>query len=150
MRRRRTMSDQEPHQDEARPAPTATYRRRPLRIIWLLPIIALGIAAWFLLGSLRERGPEITIRFETADGLEVGKSVVKHKDVVLGTVEGLKPVDGFKHVEVTARMNHLSEEYLNKGTQFWIVRPRVSVEEITGLGTLLSGAYIEMAPGKGD
>src|SRR6185437_6492991 len=151
MRRRPMMSDQEPQQEEARPAPPqATSERRPLRIIWLLPLIALGIAAWFLVGSLRARGPEITIRFETADGLEAGKSVIKHKDVVLGTVEGLKPVDGFKHVEVTARMNHLSEEYLNKGTQFWIVRPRVSVEEITGLGTLLSGAYIEMAPGKGD
>jgi paraquat-inducible protein B len=121
-----------------------------LRIIWLLPVIALGIAAWFLFNSLSERGPEITIRFETADGLEIGKSQIKHKDVVLGTVEGLKPVDNFKHVEVTARMNHLSEDYLKKGTQFWIVRPRVSVQEITGLSTLLSGAYIEMAPGAGD
>jgi len=128
----------------------ATYRSRPLRIIWLLPVIALGIAAWFLVGNLRARGPEITIRFETADGLEAGKSPIKHKDVVLGTVVGLKPVDGFKHVEVTARMNHLSEDYLNKDTQFWIVRPRVSVEEITGLSTLLSGVYIEMAPGGGD
>ena len=151
------MSDQEPQQVEARPTPQAaaalpeaTYRRRPLRIIWLLPVIALGIAAWFLVGSLRARGPEITIRFETADGLEAGKSQLKHKDVVLGTVEGLKPIDNFKHVEVTARMNHLSEDYLKKGTQFWIVRPRVSVEEITGLGTLLSGAYIEMAPGAGE
>jgi paraquat-inducible protein B len=143
------MTDQEPQQDEARAA-SAVYRRRPLRIIWLLPIIALGIAAWFLFSGLAARGPAIIIRFETADGLEVGKSQIKHKDVVLGTVEGLKPVDGFKHVEVTARMNHLSEDYLNTGTQFWIVRPRVSVEEITGLGTLLSGAYIEMAPGSGD
>src|ERR1700743_409958 len=149
MRRRPTMSDTEP-QNREQAAPAATYRRRPLRIIWLLPVIALGIAGWFLVGRLRARGPEITIRFETADGLEVGKSQIKHKDVVLGTVEGLKPVDNFKHVEVTARMNHLSEEYLNKGTQFWIVRPRVSVEEITGLGTLLSGAYIEMAPGAGE
>jgi paraquat-inducible protein B len=145
------MTDQNPHQEEVRPAPpaTATYRRRPLRIIWLLPVIALGIAAWFLVNSVRERGPEITIHFETADGLEAGKSPIKHKDVVLGTVESLKPVDGFKHVEVTARMNHLSEEYLRKDTQFWIVRPRVSVEGISGLGTLLSGAYIEMAPGGG-
>jgi len=142
------MSSTEPPEQEQ--VAQATYRARPLRIIWLLPIIALGIAAWFLVGSLRERGPEIVIRFETADGLEIGKTPIKHKDVVLGTVEGLKPIDGFKHVEVTARMNHLSEEYLNSGTQFWIVRPRVSVEEITGLSTLLSGAYIEMAPGAGD
>jgi paraquat-inducible protein B len=142
------MTDQEPKEQEQ--VAQATYRRRSLRIIWLVPLIALGIAAWFLVGSLKERGPEITIRFETADGLEAGRSVIKHKDVVLGTVEGLKPVDNFKHVEVTARMNHLSEEYLGKGTQFWIVRPRVSVQEITGLSTLLSGAYVEMAPGPGE
>src|ERR1700754_2847914 len=117
MRGRGTMSDNEPQKQEpaapAGSAPAATYRARPLRIIWLLPVIALGIAAWFLVGSLRTRGPEIVIRFETADGLEIGKTPIKHKDVVLGTVEGLKPIDGFKHVEVTARMNHLSEDYLN-------------------------------------
>ncbi len=130
--------------------PVAVSDRRPLRIIWLLPVIALGIAGWFLYGSLASRGPEITIRFETAEGLEIGKSAIKHKDVVLGTVIGLKPADGFKHIEVKARMNHLSEDYLNKDTKFWIVRPRVSVGGITGLNTLLSGAYIEMGPGGGD
>jgi paraquat-inducible protein B len=142
------MSENEPKAPEA--VPEALSRRRPLRIIWLLPVIALGIAGWFLYGSLASRGPKVTIQFETADGLEVGKSQIKHKDVVLGTVEGLRPIDGFKHVEVTARMNHLSEDYLNKDTKFWIVRPRVSVEGITGLNTLLSGAYIEMAPAGGE
>ncbi len=128
----------------------AVYRKQPLRIIWLLPVIALLTAGWFLWSSLASRGPEITIQFETAEGLEVGKSQIKHKDVVLGTIIGLKPVGGFKHVDVTARMNHLSEDYLKKGTKFWIVRPQVSVEGITGLNTLLSGAYIEMAPGEGE
>ena len=110
----------------------AVYRKQPLRIIWLLPVIALLTAGWFLWGSLASRGPEITIRFETADGLEIGKSQIKHKDVVLGTIVGLKPVDGFKHVDVRARMNRLSENYLKKDTKFWIVRPQVSVEGITG------------------
>lgn len=142
------MTDEEPQGEDK--APVAVYRRRSLRIIWLLPVIALGIAGWFLYGSLASRGPKIIIQFETADGLEVGKSAIKHKDVVLGIVEGFKPIDGFKHVEVTARMNHLSEDYLNKDTKFWIVRPRVSVEGITGLNTLLSGAYIEMTPGGGE
>jgi paraquat-inducible protein B len=155
MLRRRLMREDEPRGEEGptqdkRPAPAAVYRERPLRIIWLLPVIALGIAGWFLYGSLASRGPKITIQFETADGLEIGKSAIKHKDVILGTVEGFKPTDGFKHVEVTARMNHLSEDYLNKDTKFWIVRPRVSVEGITGLNTLLSGAYIEMSPGGGE
>src|SRR5258708_7051963 len=104
-RRRSVSEDETPGRDEAPKA--VVYRRRPLRIIWLLPVIALGIAGWFLYGSLSSRGPEITIQFETADGLEIGKSEIKHKDVVLGTVVGLRPVDGFKHVDITARMNRL-------------------------------------------
>jgi paraquat-inducible protein B len=143
------MSESEPL-DNDRPETAAVYRRRPLRIIWLLPVVALLAAGWFLWGSLASRGPEITIQFETADGLEIGKSQIKHKDVVLGTIVGLRPIDGFKHIDVTARMNHLSEDYLKKDTKFWIVRPQVSVEGITGLNTLLSGAYMEMTPGGGD
>jgi len=149
MRQGPAMSDDEIQRDEDTEA-KAVYRKRSFPIIWLLPVIALLAAGWFLWSSLTSRGPEITIRFETADGLEIGKSAIKHKDVVLGTVIGLKPVDGFKHIDVTARMNHLSEDYLNKDTKFWIVRPRVSVGGITGLNTLLSGAYVEMAPGGGD
>ncbi|MDT9091154.1 paraquat-inducible protein B, partial [Escherichia coli] len=33
-------------------------------------------------------------------------------------------------------------------SQFWVVKPRVGREGVSGLGTLLSGAYIELAPGK--
>ena len=129
---------------------TAVYHKRVFPIIWLLPLVALFAAGWFLWGSLSSRGPEVTVRFDTAEGLEVGKSQVKHKDVVLGTVVGLHPTDGFKHIDVSLRMNHLSEDYLNKDTKFWIVRPRVSIEGITGLSTLVSGAYIELSPGGGD
>jgi paraquat-inducible protein B len=142
------MSDDQIHGGDAHA--TAVYRKRGFPIIWLLPLVAILAAGWFLWSTLSSRGPEITIRFETADGLEIGKSQVKHKDVVLGTVIGLRPVDGFKHIDVRVRMNHLSEDYLNRDTKFWIVRPRVSIEGITGLNTLLSGAYIELTPGGGE
>jgi paraquat-inducible protein B len=35
------------------------------------------------------------------------------------------------------------------GTRFWIVRPEVSEESVSGLGTLVSGPYIEALPGGG-
>ena len=52
-------------------------------------------------------------------------------------------------VTVQARMNQYATAYLTEGTRFWVVRPRLSAEGISGLGTLISGAYIEMEPGPG-
>ena len=37
--------------------------------------------------------------------------------------------------------------HLSQDTQFWIVRARVAVGEVSGISTLLSGAYIGMSPG---
>ncbi len=50
---------------------------------------------------------------------------------------------------VTARMNREVAPYLDSGTHFWIVRPQVTATGISGLTTILSGAYIEMDPGSG-
>lgn len=36
---------------------------------------------------------------------------------------------------------------LHKDSVFWVVKPQVGREGISGLGTLLSGAYIELQPG---
>ena len=43
-----------------------------------------------------------------------------------------------------------SAPFLTKGTRYWIVRPRVGTGGVSGLGTLVSGAYIEVDPGPGD
>ncbi|MDD5273814.1 MAG: MlaD family protein, partial [Methylovulum sp.] len=38
---------------------------------------------------------------------------------------------------------------LNEHTSFWVVRPQVGLGGVSGLGTLLSGPYIEVKPGEG-
>ena len=42
----------------------------------------------------------------------------------------------------TAQMTPKTEDFLVEDTQFWVVRPRISGANVTGLGTLISGAYI--------
>jgi paraquat-inducible protein B len=124
-------------------------RRSGLSVIWILPIVALLIAAWIGYTTLAERGPTVTITFRTATGLEAGKTQIKHNDVELGMVKRVDPTPDLEHVVVTAQMNKLAAPHLNDGTKFWVVRPRFSLTNLSGLQTLVSGSFIEMDPGRG-
>ena len=129
--------------------PAAVHLRHRLSPIWLIPLIAAFAAGWLGWQTLSSRGPTITIVFTSAEGLEAGKTKIKHNDLDLGTIESLEPAADFAHVVATARMSKFSESHLVEGTRFWIVRPRLSTDGISGLSTLISGAYVELDPGLG-
>jgi paraquat-inducible protein B len=134
-------------------APSAGPDVRPLRSIspiWAVPIVALVIAAWLAYTSYRDQGPLIAITFRTASGIEPGKTHIKHHDIDLGVVVDVVPSPDLTQVIVHARMNATSADHLRKSTRFWVVRPRISLSGLSGLETLVSGAYIEMDPGDGD
>src|SRR6185437_10608773 len=122
---------------------------RRLSPIWAFPIVAVLVGAWLAYTTFSQRGPTITIEFKTAAGLEVGKTRIKYKDIDLGTVDRIEPSPDLSHVSVSARMNKEAEDHLTDQTRFWVVRPRFSLSGLSGLGTLISGAYIEMDPDKG-
>ncbi|PKR59304.1 intermembrane transport protein PqiB [Thalassospira lohafexi] len=115
-------------------------------IIWLVPLVALLVGGWLLWRDVVSKGPEITLTFETADGLVAGKTPIRYRDVDVGQVTEISLAKGFDHVRLTVRMNADFSDYLTDKTQFWVVRPRVSGRGITGLETIVSGAYIEVAP----
>jgi paraquat-inducible protein B len=117
--------------------------------VWAVPIVALLIAGWLGYRQLAERGPTITISFDTADGVEAGRTTVKYKNVDLGKVikVGLSP--DHSRALVTARMTREAEPLLRADTKFWVVRPRIGAGGISGLSTVVSGAYIGLLPGKG-
>jgi paraquat-inducible protein B len=122
--------------------------KRSFSIIWVVPIIALLIGGWLAFKAISEKGPEITIKFESADGLEANKTKIKYKDVEIGTVTGIRLMDNLSGVVVTAEMSKGAEAYVTDKTQFWVVRARVAAGEVSGLGTLFSGAYIGCNPSK--
>ena len=124
-------------------------RRRRFSLIWILPIVAVLIAAWLGYTTLAEEGPTIKMTFKTAAGLEAGKTRIRHHDVELGVVKRIEPTPDLSQVVVTARMNKLAAPHLNDGTKFWVVRPRLSLTSLSGLETLVSGSFIEMDPGAG-
>ena len=125
------------------PPPRAVVRRsRPISLIWVIPIVAAltgGFLAW---KAISEQGPTITILFDSADGLEADKTKIKYKDVELGTVDSIKLTKDLKQVAVTASLVAGTDKYLTENTRFWVVRAEISAGQVTGLGTVLGGAYI--------
>ena len=115
-------------------------------VVWLLPLVALLAGGWLFYKTMSEKGPQIAISFETAEGIEAGKTQIKFRDVKVGQVDGVDIADDLKTVVLTATMEAGTEQYLTDASRFWVVKPRVGAGGITGLGTLLSGAYIAFEP----
>lgn len=129
-------------------SPQVNKRSGP-SVVWLIPLITLLVGGWLVVKTLSEQGPQVTISFKTAEGIEIGKTKVKYKNVDIGVVEHIKFSDDFSNVILTVEFNQGAEKFLRRNTHFWVVKPQVSLRGATGLSTLISGAYIEIEPGPG-
>ncbi|TPG26645.1 intermembrane transport protein PqiB [Variovorax guangxiensis] len=127
----------------ALPAARVAKRRDWLpSLIWLIPVVAALVGITLVARILIDRGPEIVVTFKTAEGLEAGKTAVKYKDVQIGVVQSLRLARDRSHVRVTLQLNKDADAFTANDTRFWVVRPRLDTSGISGLSTLLSGAYI--------
>ena len=115
--------------------------------VWIVPIVTVLTGAWILFYHFSHQGPEVTLITTNAEGIEGGKTAIKSRSVDVGVVESAVLTDDLHHVEIKARLNAGMEKLLHEDSVFWVVKPQVGREGITGLGTLLSGAYIELQPG---
>lgn len=121
-------------------------RKSRLSLIWAIPIVTILVGGWLAWSTISQRGPLITITFETAEGLQANQSHVRHKDVDMGVVQKVELTKDRKRVRVTVRMNREAEPLLTNDAQFWVVRPRFFAGAISGLQTLFSGSYIDLLP----
>ena len=120
--------------------------RSKFSIIWLVPVVTIILGAWLGYRAWSEMGPEITISFATADGLEAGKTKIKYKNVEVGVVKSISLQDETNSVEVIAEMVNDAKPFLTDKTRFWVVTARVNAKGASGLETLLSGGYIGVDP----
>ena len=143
---------QESEQKEPRKPeePTVSSSRWRLSLVWLVPIVAALIALSLLVHAWMSAGPQIIIHFERATGLEAGKTLVKYKDVAVGTVTGIALSEDHSHVIATVDLNKSVADFARSDTRFWVVRPRIGASGVSGIDTLLSGAYIGVDAGKSD
>jgi paraquat-inducible protein B len=127
---------------EPRTAEPVVRRRRGISLVWILPLVAAAIGAALLVRSLTADGPRIRITFLTASGLEAGKTPVKYKDVTIGSVRSVELSEDHSHIVATVGLVRSAASLANASTRFWVVRPRIGIAGVSGVDTLLSGAYI--------
>ncbi|MDD5140858.1 MAG: MlaD family protein [Verrucomicrobiales bacterium] len=129
-------------------AKTVPKKRTRLSLVWVIPIVAAVAGVWIAVTRILEKGPEITIVFTSADGLEANKTKVNYDGVNIGTLTSIRFAEDHKHVIATAEMSPKAKDFLVKDMKFWVVKPRMSGLNITGLGTLISGNYIGVQLGQ--
>jgi paraquat-inducible protein B len=123
---------------------------RRLSILWLVPLVALAVGATLLGRHLLRTGPEIQIELRTAEGLESGRTVVRFREVVVGRVTQIVLTKDRQRVLASVTLDRSVSELAVQDSRFWVVRPRVGTAGVSGLNTLLSGAYIAADAGESD
>ncbi|HUC84857.1 MAG TPA: MlaD family protein [Candidatus Acidoferrales bacterium] len=117
--------------------------------LWLIPIGAAGLCGFFLLQDYVFGGPRLTIYFENADGLQEKNSMVKYLGIKVGEVESLTMDRDRARVKVAVELEPSAAGLARQGSKFWIVRPELKLGAVSGLGTIISGNYVTVAPGDG-
>lgn len=118
-------------------------RRRPRpSLIWLVPALA-GLAGLLLvMRAWLAAGPTITLSFQTAEGLEAGKTELRFKDVVIGKVRTLRLSEDRSRVLARVDLVADAADIAVADSEFWVVRMRADLGGISGFSTLMGGTYI--------
>src|SRR5699024_1526463 len=98
----------------------ATVRRRArISPVWLIPVAAALIGCWLVYQNFLARGPEVTLRLPTAEGLEAGRTAVKVNSVQVGHVEAIRLTDDYSGAIAEIQMNPDTEALLAADSRFW-------------------------------
>jgi paraquat-inducible protein B len=130
------------------PAPEVRRRSRLPSLVWSAPIAAAFIGLCLLVNAWRAAGPRVQITFQTAQGVEVGKTLIRYRNVTIGHVTGIELSRDHSLVVISAELERSAEALATADARFWVVRARLGVNSVSGLETLMSGAYIAMESGQ--
>jgi len=139
-----------PPQDDDLPQPVVRKSKLGFSLIWLVPIVAALVGISLLVNHVMSAGPKITVTFQTAEGIEANKTQVKYKNVVIGKVTTMRLSKDRSHISVAIELDKDARAFATKGTRYWVVRPRIGASGVSGIDTLLSGAFIGADAGDSD
>ncbi|MFT4177387.1 MAG: intermembrane transport protein PqiB [Luteolibacter sp.] len=134
---------------DAEPAIPVYRPSQRWNIVWVVPILAVLLGGWLIYQNFKAKGPVAVIHFDTAEGIDAGKTEIRCRSVRVGVVKHVELSEDLKSVVVSAELEPDAEKLLREGSRFWVVRPRVSATDVSGLSTLITGAFIELDPGNG-
>ncbi len=128
---------------------TAKIKSAPnISAIWIIPLIALSIGAWMLYQYQANKGTTIFIKMPHAEGIIAGKTEIKVRSVKIGQINHVRLSDKQNSVIARAQIDKHYDDLLTEDAKIWVVKPRIDDTGISGMSTLLSGVYLEFAPGE--
>jgi paraquat-inducible protein B len=142
------MPEQNPSPSKVPESRVVSKKRARFSFVWVIPIVAAAAGVWIAVTKILSEGPQITITFQSAEGLTAGKTKIQYNGLEVGTLASIRLADDRQRVIATAKMDPKTKDFLVKDTKFWVVRPQISGLNVTGLGTLISGDYIGVALGQ--
>ena len=120
---------------------------RAISAIWIIPIVTVIVGLWIIYSHFADRGTPFTLLAKDASGIVAGKTVIKNRSVDIGIVDEVTLSKDFEKVVIKGRIYNDMEPLLKNDSIFWVVKPEIGRDGVTGLGTILSGVYIELASG---
>jgi len=118
--------------------------------IWIIPAIALFVGVWMLYQYQANKGPTIFIEMPQAEGIIAGKTEIKVRSVKIGQIDSVRLSNSQDSVIARAQIDKNYEDLLTDDAKIWVVKPRIDETGISGMSTLLSGVYLEFAPGESE
>ncbi|MNF52944.1 Paraquat-inducible protein B [compost metagenome] len=94
-----------------------------------------------------QAGIRVKVKLGDFEGLQAGRTPVMYKGIQVGNLKALKVDSDLSSATAELTLDPLAEDYLVEGTQFWVVKPSISLAGITGLEALVKGNYIAVRPG---
>lgn len=115
--------------------------------VWLFPFFAVLICGWLAFDYFRQKGPVIHIHFNDGSAIQAGKTKVRFRGVTIGEVKEIRISEDDKEVIADVALKKEAEHFAVKGSRFWVVKPKVDFQGVSGLETLFEGTYIAALPG---
>lgn len=130
-------------------SPNVGFRFGKFSNLWWLTVLSLLAAIGLVWWSLPSSGVELNVTFPEGHGLK-GDDLVLYRGIQVGHVEEVKLSPDLSGITVLLQLNESSAQLARSGTQFWIVRPKLSITEISGLETAVGHKYVSLKPGPED
>lgn len=144
------MSEQpETNPGSGMPQKPMLQKKHGISFIWILPVIAALIGAGLIFKSIIEAGIPIEIVFDSAEGIEAGKTKLMYRGLEISRVNTVELNPDLNSVTVHIDVPRNADKHLGANSKFWLVKPEISLAGVSGLGTLVSGNYIALQPGDG-
>ena len=122
--------------------------KKTISLTWFVPLIAIIITLGLFVQWKLNQGPQITIIFDNANGITTESPII-YRGTVVGRIEGITLNPNATRVVVRARLEKSATILAREFSEWWIVRPSVSLQGVQGLDTIVGPRYIQVMPGEG-